>query len=101
MRPRSLPAALAHESERSLHLAATVFRAEVDAALAAGDFARGLAAVEPLAAPLDRFFVEVLVMDPDAAVRRNRLALLAGLGRDIGRLADLSAVVVDKSEYRS
>ncbi|MBZ0089911.1 MAG: hypothetical protein K8H90_05995, partial [Thermoanaerobaculia bacterium] len=53
-----------------------------------------------LAAPLERFFVEVLVMDPDDGIRRNRLALLDGLGRDIRRLADLSAVVVDKSDYR-
>ena len=80
--------------------AASTFRAAVDGALAAGDYGRGLAAVGALAAPLERFFVEVLVMDPDEGVRRNRLALLAGLRRDIGRLADLSAVVVDKSEYR-
>lgn len=93
-------AALGHEAERSLHAAATAFRAEVDGALAGGDYGRGLAAVGALAAPLERFFVEVLVMDPDEGVRRNRLALLAGLRRDILRLADLSAVVVDKSEYR-
>ena len=94
------PASLAHDAERALHRSASAFRAEVDSALAGGDYGRGLAAVGGLAAPLERFFVEVLVMDPDEGVRRNRLALLAGLRRDIGRLADLSAVVVDKSEYR-
>jgi len=94
------PGGLGAEAERALHEAATAFRAAVDGALAAGDYGRGLAAVGALAAPLERFFVEVLVMDPDEGVRRNRLALLAGLRRDIGRLADLSAVVVDKSEYR-
>jgi glycyl-tRNA synthetase beta chain len=92
--------ALAQEAERDLHAAGERFRGRVDAALASGDFAAGLAAVEALAAPLDRFFVDILVMDPDPAIRRNRLALLDGLRRDIGRLADLSAVVVDKSEYR-
>jgi len=91
---------LAHAAERELHAAAGRFRDVVDGALAARDYAAGLAAVEPLAAPLERFFVEVLVMDPDAELRRNRLALLDGLGRDIRRLADLSAVVVDKSDYR-
>jgi glycyl-tRNA synthetase beta chain len=94
------PAGLGNAAERALHQAATTFRAAVDGALAAGDYGRGLAAVGALAAPLERFFVEVLVMDPDEGVRRNRLALLAGLRRDIGRLADLSVVVVDKSEYR-
>lgn len=92
--------ALAQEAERSLHAAAESFRSEVDRALAASDFERGLRAVLPLAGPLDRFFVEVLVMDPDPGVRRNRLALLATLRHAISRLADLSALVVEKADYR-
>ncbi len=94
------PDRLAGEAERALHAAATGFAATVDAALAQRDVERGLRGVGTLAAPLERFFVDVLVMDPDPEVRANRLALLAGLHRSIGRLADLSAVVVDKSDYR-
>jgi glycyl-tRNA synthetase beta chain len=92
--------ALAHDAERKLLAAAETLRGEVDRALAAGDYERGLRAVLPLAGPLDRFFVEVLVMDPDPVVRRNRLALLATLRGAISRLADLSALVVEKSDYR-
>ncbi len=50
------------------------------------------AAVSGLAEPLDRFFQEVLVMDPDPAVRSYRLGLLervirfASLGADLSRL---------------
>lgn len=92
--------ALTEDSERALAGAAEELERAVAEALETSDFEAGLRAVQALAAPLDRFFVEVLVMDPDPAVRRNRLALLAGIRREISRLADLSALVVEKAEYR-
>ncbi|MCB1007962.1 MAG: glycine--tRNA ligase subunit beta [Acidobacteria bacterium] len=92
--------AFTEEAERTLDVAAGAFRRAVAAALATSDFEAGLRAVQALAAPLDRFFVDVLVMDPDPEVRRNRLALLAGIRREISRLADLSALIVEKAEYR-
>jgi len=88
------------DAERALASAAADLESAVDSALATSDFEAGLRAVQELAAPLDRFFVDVLVMDPDPEVRRNRLALLAGIRRQISRLADLSALVVEKAEYR-
>lgn len=96
------PARLTAESERELDAA----RAGLTRTLATvrggeADFARALEAIGALAGPLDRFFVEVLVMDPDAEVRRNRLALLAALRRAIAPIADLAAVVVDKAELRA
>jgi len=39
---------------------------------------------------VDRFFDEVMVMTEDAAVRDNRLALLAALDRLMNRVADIS-----------
>ena len=47
---------------------------------------------------LDRFFVDVLVMAEDAAVRRNRIALLKLLGRDFLLLADLSKLQIEGGE---
>ena len=64
------------------------------------DFARGFDAVAQLAPSLEAFFNEVLVMDSDPDKRANRVALLRSIGQSIGRLADLSQLVVDKSEYR-
>ncbi len=64
------------------------------------DFASGFSAVGQLAPSLEAFFNEVMVMDPDEAKRANRVALLRGIGRSIGRLADLSQLVVDKADYR-
>jgi len=47
-----------------------------------------------LADPVDRFFTDVLVMDPDDAIRESRLALLARVVELIRPVADLSRVVV-------
>lgn len=57
------------------------------------DYEGALASLAELRAPVDAFFENVLVMDPDEAVRRNRLALLNRLGglfadfADFGKLA--------------
>ncbi len=51
----------------------------------AGDYERCLRRIADLAPVLDRFFVEVLVMDEDPNVRRNRLALLQAIHRSVSR----------------
>ncbi|KAB2959400.1 MAG: glycine--tRNA ligase subunit beta, partial [Thermoanaerobaculia bacterium] len=102
----SLPAqpdvgALTSEAERDLLSARAELESELAAARESEDFARALSAVGRFAAPLDRFFVEVLVMDPDPVVRRNRLGLLAAIRSSIATAADLSALVVDKAQLRT
>lgn len=88
-------------AERDLHAAFQGLRSEVEEAAAAGDYERCLRRVADLAPVLDRFFVEVLVMDPDPGVRRNRLALLQAIHRTVSRTARLTEVVVDKAEARA
>jgi len=39
---------------------------------------------------VDRYFEDVLVMDPDEAVRANRLAQLAAVTALIGRIGEFS-----------
>ncbi|MBU6199830.1 MAG: glycine--tRNA ligase subunit beta [Xanthomonadaceae bacterium] len=51
------------------------------------DMLRALAALH---APVDAFFEQVMVMAEDAAKRRNRVALLAGLRRLFLQVADIS-----------
>jgi glycyl-tRNA synthetase beta subunit len=41
---------------------------------------------------MERFFTEVLVMDPDERVRTNRLRLLRDVRDAVGRLGDLSQI---------
>ena len=92
---------LASPAEQSLLVAAGELGAELAKATSAGEFAVALSAIERFAAPLEKFFVDVLVMDPDPEVRRQRLGLLAAIRRSISGVADLSAMVVDKAELRA
>src|SRR5699024_5611404 len=61
-----------------------------DTALDDRDYARGLSSLATLAQPLDAFFEHVMVMTDDAALRSNRLALLAALDRRCRQIADIS-----------
>ncbi len=93
-------AALKEPSERELFDAFSELRAEIVEALAERDYERVLLKTADLAPVLDKFFVEVLVMDPDPDVRANRIALLQAIHRTISRTAKLTEMVVDKAELR-
>jgi glycyl-tRNA synthetase beta chain len=54
------------------------------------DYTAALRALAGLRVAVDHFFAEVMVMADDAAVRKNRLALLARLARLMNQVADLS-----------
>lgn len=70
--------------------AALALHAAVSALPNSGDYAAELTAISALAAPLDRFFNEVRVNDPDPAIRANRLGLLAWVVDRLSRIADFS-----------
>jgi glycyl-tRNA synthetase beta chain len=55
-----------------------------------GDYTGYLKAFAVLKTPVDAFFDAVMVNAEDAGLRRNRLALLADLRREMNRVADLS-----------
>lgn len=65
-------------------------RPQTEAHFAAGDYTGLLSALAPLKQPVDRFFDDVMVNVEDAAIRANRLALLAELRAQMNRVADLS-----------
>ncbi len=89
--------AFVEDAEKALYRAYGELRGEIDAAAQAGDYAEGLAKIAEFAETLDRFFVEVLVMDEDRRLRRNRIALLQGIHRTLSRVARLPEMVVEKS----
>ena len=60
----------------------------------ANDYTGYLQAFAVLKDPVDAFFEKVMVMVEDAAVRRNRLALLADLHREMNQVADLSRLSI-------
>lgn len=85
------------DAEVALAQAAATLRSRILVARANRDFVGGLGSVRDLALPLERFFVEVLVMDPDEGLKRNRIALLQSIQAEILWLADLSQVVIEKA----
>jgi glycyl-tRNA synthetase beta chain len=55
-----------------------------------GDYTGYLKTFAVLKAPVDAFFDGVMVMAEDAALRRNRIALLADLQHEMNRIADIA-----------
>ncbi|MDO8306717.1 glycine--tRNA ligase subunit beta [Herminiimonas sp.] len=84
------PGLLQEASEQSLHAAIASLKPKVEASFAAGDFAATLKALAQLRNDVDAFFDNVMVNAEDAALRKNRLALLADLHGMLNQVADIS-----------
>ena len=65
---------------------------KASAAVEAEDFSAAMSALASLRAPIDRFFDEVTVNDPDQAKRSARLDLLARFRDAVHRVADFSRI---------
>jgi glycyl-tRNA synthetase beta chain len=89
------PDAFQQDEEGELHRHTESFRERLDECLGARRFDDAFAAMAELADVLERFFVEVLVMTDDDAIRMNRIALLKILGTEFLRLADLSKLQIE------
>ncbi len=76
--------------EQALARALRQVRAPVEALLAQRDYTRALQTLAALRPAVDAFFDKVMVMADDAAVRANRLHLLAAVRRLFLEVADLS-----------
>ncbi len=86
------PAAFAVDAERALHEALVRTSAAASRAVEAEDFSAATQALATLRAPVDRFFDEVTVNADDAALRVNRLRLLAGIRAATAGVADFSRI---------
>lgn len=84
------PALFQEAAEGALHGAVEGVRPGVEAAFAQGDFTAALRDLARLREAVDQFFDGVMVMADDAALRTNRLALLASLHTLANRVADIS-----------
>jgi glycyl-tRNA synthetase beta chain len=86
--------------EGELYAATRSLRERVDAARDAAGYEAALRETASLAAVLDRFFEEVMVMAEDEAVRANRLSLLRFTQGALSGIAALTEMVVDREEHR-
>ena len=80
------------EAERDLLKACEEGEVAVAAALSKGDYEGATNALAGLKAPIDRFFMDVLVMDEDNAVREMRLKLLNRFAKVFAGVADIGAL---------
>ncbi len=83
-------ARLFEPAEKDLATAFSQVQPVADGLFATGDYEGMLRSLVLLKLPVDRFFDDVMVNVDDAAVRNNRLALLASLRATMNRVADLS-----------
>jgi glycyl-tRNA synthetase beta chain len=83
-------ALLKEPAEAALYESLQKVKPKADAAFDAGDQTASLQALAALRAPVDAFFDQVMVNAEDAALRANRLGLLATLHAAMNRVADLS-----------
>ena len=78
--------------EGALRAAVEAARGPIGDAHARGDFGAALAAAAPLAAAVDRFFVDVLVNADDPGIRARRYGLVRDAARALSRVADFERV---------
>ena len=83
-------ALFSEDAERELWKTAQTLRAEMDAHLQQNRFAKALQSLTAAAAPLEKFFNEVMVNADDKKIRANRFALLAQFSVLLNCVADLS-----------
>jgi glycyl-tRNA synthetase beta chain len=83
-------ALLKEPAEVVLNQALDTVKPQADAAFERGDYTASLQSLAALRMPVDAFFDAVMVNAEDAALRANRLGLLATLHQAMNRIADLS-----------
>jgi glycyl-tRNA synthetase beta chain len=84
------PALFADDAERELFAACEAARGPLLDALAHLELENAVAVAAGMRPAVDRYFDAVLVMDPDDALRANRLAQIAAVTALIGRIGEFS-----------
>jgi glycyl-tRNA synthetase beta chain len=90
--------ALILDAEKALNDSFTEIKDRVKDKTAKLDFRGALADIASLRKPVDAFFDTVMVMDKDAEVKANRLAILAGVTGLFAGIADFSRLVLGAEE---
>ncbi len=90
------PALLKEDAEKALFEEVERIAPEVEEAKANEDYSGALAKIVALKSKVDSFFDNVLVMDKDERVKKNRLSLLNRIAGLFKGIADLSKVVLPK-----
>jgi glycyl-tRNA synthetase beta chain len=84
---------LVEQEERALYAQISSIAPEVESLRAAHRYAEAFGRIATLRPAVDLFFDKVMVMAPDAALRRNRLSLIAEVAQRFSSIADFSEIV--------
>ncbi len=84
---------LAEPAERRLYEEMLKVAPQVEGLRARRQYQPALECIATLRPAIDGFFDQVMVMAPEAHLRRNRLALIATVLNDFSRIADFSEIV--------
>lgn len=87
-------ALLVEQAEKDLYTALQTVAPKAQQQFESGDYTASLQTLAALRAPVDAFFEHVMVNAEDAALKANRLGLLATLHAAMNRVADLAKLVV-------
>jgi glycyl-tRNA synthetase beta chain len=85
--------ALVEPEERALYAQFRAVAPEVESLRAAHRYDEAFGRIATLRPVVDLFFDKVMVMAPDAALRRNRLSLIAEVAERFSSIADFSEIV--------
>ena len=84
---------LTEAAEQHLYAETVRVAPQVEALRARQQYLQALERIATLRPAIDTFFDQVMVMAPEAHLRRNRLALIASVLSDFSRIADFSEIV--------
>jgi glycyl-tRNA synthetase beta chain len=84
---------LIEPEERALYAQFSSVAPEVESLAVAHRYAEAFGRIATLRPAVDLFFDKVMVMAPDAALRRNRLSLIAEVAQRFSSIADFSEIV--------
>jgi len=91
------PDLLVEKIERELHSNYTIIHNNVKPLISKGEFSKAQGMIFRLGPSINTFFDNILVMDEDKKLQRNRLALLQAVSRLFLQVADYSKIVVEGS----
>ncbi|MEG2049582.1 MAG: glycine--tRNA ligase subunit beta, partial [Comamonas sp.] len=94
VQPQVNAALLVEQAEKDLYAALQQVAPKAEQQFAAGDYTASLQTLAALRAPVDAFFEHVMVNAEDAALKANRLGLLAALHAAMNQIADLAKLAV-------
>ncbi len=94
------PARLQEPAEKRLNELSTAVTQQIKELITERRYRSALESFAAMAPELETFFKDVMVMVDDEAVRKNRMSLLRKVGGAVMKVADVTKIVVDRSDYR-